>query len=144
MNKQNALSAELLKTGQESFFNSNSSKVVGELWPPLTGWSPDQPAETDFSDRSLEVIQYDCPRSLNTLPILHFNKIINDDSNSNSLITPVELAKFLGISKSSVYLLVETRKLPFYKVGGSLRFKMSDIEEYLQRVRVEPIVKEIL
>jgi len=65
---------------------------------------------------------------------------MNGDSNTNNLITPVELAEFLGVSKSSVYLLVETRKLPFYKVGGSLRFKMTDIEEYLKTVRVEPIV----
>lgn len=66
---------------------------------------------------------------------------MNGDSNTNNLITLKELAKFLGISKSTVYLMVETRKLPFFKVGGSLRFKMSDIEEYLQRVRFEPIVK---
>ena len=55
--------------------------------------------------------------------------------------TPKELAEFLGISKSSVYLLVETRKLPFYKVGGSLRFRFGDVEEYLKGVRIEPIVK---
>jgi len=66
---------------------------------------------------------------------------MNGDSTPNKLITPKELAEFLGISKSSVYLLVETRKLPFYKVGGSLRFRFGDVEEYLKGVRIEPIVK---
>ena len=65
---------------------------------------------------------------------------MNGDSTTKNLMTPKKLAEFLGISKSSVYLLVETRKLPFYKVGGSLRFKIADIEEYLKTVRVEPIV----
>ena len=54
---------------------------------------------------------------------------------------PGDVAEFLGISKSTLYLMVETRKLPFYKIGGSLRFKMSDVEEFLKKLRVEPIAK---
>jgi len=66
---------------------------------------------------------------------------MNGGLTADNLMTPKELAEFLGISKSSVYLLVETRKLPFYKVGGSLRFRFGDVEEYLKGVRIEPIVK---
>lgn len=65
---------------------------------------------------------------------------MNGDSTKSNLMKPGDLALFLGISKSTLYLLVETRKLPFYKVGGGLRFKMSDVEEYLEKARVEPIV----
>lgn len=124
-----AHSAISSKTGQKLFFNSNS-QVGSELQPLST--------RAEFSERA--VLQCDSPQSLNTLPVSHFNKLINGDSTTKNLMTPKRLAEFLGISKSSVYLLVETRKLPFYKVGGSLRFKMTDIEEYLKTVRVEPIV----
>jgi len=60
-------------------------------------------------------------------------------STTDKLITPNELAEFLQISKSSVYLLVETRKIPFYKIGGSLRFRKSDIDEYLQKSVFQPL-----
>lgn len=66
---------------------------------------------------------------------------MNNDSILNKLITPDGLADILNISKSSVYRLIEGRKLPFYKIGGSLRFKISDIEKYLGGVRVGLIVE---
>jgi len=138
-NKKNAPSAESMKTGQRLFFSSYS-EVGKELRPiPTVKCRPNQSTRTEFSKKA--VLQYKSPQSSKALPILHLNKLINGDSSANKLITPKELAEFLGISKSSVYLLVETRRLPFYKVGGNLRFKMSDVEEYLKSVRVEPIVK---
>jgi len=59
--------------------------------------------------------------------------------NVDKLITPNELAEFLQISKSSVYLLAETRKIPFCKIGGSLRFRKNDIDEYIQKSTFEPL-----
>jgi len=67
---------------------------------------------------------------------------MNIDSNVKNLITPDELSKLLNISKPSVYRLVEKRILPFYSVGGSLRFSLIDIEAYLSNVRVESIDKQ--
>lgn len=66
---------------------------------------------------------------------------MNNGSTLNKLITPDELADILNISKSSVYRLIEGRKLPFYKVGGSLRFQDDDVKKYLEGVRVGSIVK---
>jgi excisionase family DNA binding protein len=66
---------------------------------------------------------------------------MSDGSNTNKLIDPNELADLLSISRSSVYRLIDGRKLPFYKIGGGLRFKLSDINNYLELVRVEPIAK---
>jgi len=60
---------------------------------------------------------------------------------TDNLITPDELADFLKISKSSIYRLVDERKLPFCKVGGSLRFRKNDIDKYLDDVCFEPILK---
>ncbi len=55
------------------------------------------------------------------------------------LLTPDELAGLFKISKSSVRRLIDKRQIPFFKVGGSLRFDMNDILSYLQQKRIEPI-----
>jgi excisionase family DNA binding protein len=54
------------------------------------------------------------------------------------LLTPTELAGLLGISKPTIYRLVEKRTLPSYKIGGSLRFKESDVVAYLETCRITP------
>lgn len=63
------------------------------------------------------------------------------DSNSKNLITPEKLSEILSISKVSVYRLVEKREIPFFKVGGSIRFLLADIEKYLANSRIESIKK---
>lgn len=56
-----------------------------------------------------------------------------------TLLTVSEVASRLRISRVTVYRLIDGRKIPFYKVGGSLRFAESDVEAYLQGGRVESI-----
>ena len=63
----------------------------------------------------------------------------NEDVISKPFLTPGELAEFFSISKATVYSLVEKRVMPFYKIGGQLRFKRTDIEEYLEHSRINPI-----
>jgi len=58
---------------------------------------------------------------------------------TDNLITPDELSDFLKISKSSIYRLIEGRKIAFCKIGGSLRFRKSDINEYVEQSLIEPI-----
>jgi excisionase family DNA binding protein len=58
------------------------------------------------------------------------------------LISPKELSKLLKVSKPWPYIMVERGLLPYYKMGekgkrGIIRFRMSDIETYLNRCRVE-------
>ena len=55
------------------------------------------------------------------------------------LLTLVQLAELLQVSKSTVYRLVEQREIRFYKVGGCLRFDKKDILDYLERNKVEAI-----
>ncbi|MCX6153850.1 MAG: helix-turn-helix domain-containing protein [Candidatus Kapabacteria bacterium] len=62
-----------------------------------------------------------------------------NDSNSDNLITPAELANTLSVSMTTVYRLIETRKIPFCKIGGSLRFKQDDVEKYIELNRKESI-----
>lgn len=55
---------------------------------------------------------------------------------SNRLISVEEVAKYLGISKRTVYRLHEAGQLPAYRIGRLLRFKEGEIEEYLENQRV--------
>ncbi len=53
-------------------------------------------------------------------------------------LSPDQLAKLLKLSKATVYRLIEKRALPFYKIGGSLRFKQNEIMEYVEKCRIKP------
>jgi excisionase family DNA binding protein len=55
------------------------------------------------------------------------------------LLTVAEVAEILTISVPTVRHLQQQRRIPFYKVGGSLRFARSDIVAYLHKRRVQPI-----
>ncbi len=49
-----------------------------------------------------------------------------------NLITPDELIKILNLkNKRALYNLINRKKLPFLKIGGRLRFKLSDIEKWI-------------
>jgi len=62
-----------------------------------------------------------------------------NSGSADNLITPKELARLFKLSSASVYRLVDKRTLPFYKIGGNLRFSTADIEKYLSEARIEPI-----
>lgn len=55
------------------------------------------------------------------------------------LLTIPEVAKWLKISSSGVRQLQQARKLPFIKVGGSVRFFAEDIASYLRTRRIRSI-----
>ena len=49
----------------------------------------------------------------------------------DSLITVKEVAEYLKLKEQTVYLLARQKKIPSLKVGGSLRFKKSQIDGWL-------------
>jgi excisionase family DNA binding protein len=55
------------------------------------------------------------------------------------LLTLYEVAKLFKISVSGVRRLQQQRRIPFIKIGGSVRFAKSDIVSYVERGRVESI-----
>ncbi len=63
----------------------------------------------------------------------------NNKEITNQLLTPDQLASFLNISKTTIYRLIDSRKIPFYKIGGSIRFDKKDIMNYLQESKINPI-----
>lgn len=56
-----------------------------------------------------------------------------------SFLTPDDMATLFSISRKTVYRLVDRRLVPFHKIGGVLRFRKEDIEEYLNSTRIDPV-----
>ena len=49
------------------------------------------------------------------------------------LLTIDEVAKYLSLSRDTVYRLAQAGKIPAGKVGNQWRFTSSEIEEWLQK-----------
>jgi excisionase family DNA binding protein len=58
---------------------------------------------------------------------------------SSGLLTISDVAELLKLSASTVRRLQRQRKIPFIKVGGSVRFVKGDLAAYLERRRVSAI-----
>jgi excisionase family DNA binding protein len=54
-------------------------------------------------------------------------------------LSPKELKDVLGISLPTVYRLIDSRKLPAFKIGNSLRFLREDVIAYLKSQRIDRI-----
>jgi excisionase family DNA binding protein len=55
------------------------------------------------------------------------------------LLTIPEVATLMRISAPTVRRLQQQRKIPFFKVGGRVRFMRSDVVAYLEKRRVGSI-----
>ncbi len=55
-------------------------------------------------------------------------------------LSPKELSVVLDVSLTTVYRLIDARKIPVFKVGGSLRFSKSDVLAYLESHRIDHVV----
>ena len=63
-----------------------------------------------------------------------------DEEPGQQLLTVREVAELLKVSTSLVYLLIESRKLAFHRIGnrrGSIRIRRSDLERFLEQCRFE-------
>ncbi len=53
----------------------------------------------------------------------------------DTILTIPEVARYLKLSKSKVYLLVTQKKIPCIRIGRNVRIRQSDLETWLnQRV----------
>lgn len=65
-------------------------------------------------------------------------KLASGEENPKEILTLVEACNFTGLSKSSMYKLVHSRAVPYYKPNNKLvYFKRVELEEYLTRYRVK-------
>lgn len=58
---------------------------------------------------------------------------------SPRLLTVEEVALRLRVSKTTVYRLIERRRIPFFKYPGAVRIAEADVRAYLRAHRVEPV-----
>lgn len=55
----------------------------------------------------------------------------------DELLSPNEVSRLLKVSRPWPYIMVKRGLLPCFKLGKCVRFKLSDIEDYLSRCRIE-------
>jgi len=52
-----------------------------------------------------------------------------------------EVSEILGLKKSTLYRWAWAKKaLTYYKIGGKIKYKNKDIEDYIAKSRVAPII----
>ncbi len=56
----------------------------------------------------------------------------------DKLLNITELAEYLSAKEASIRSWVYKRKIPFIKVGKLVRFKIEDIDKWLQTKREDP------
>ena len=54
---------------------------------------------------------------------------------TDKLLTPTEARQMLRISKSTLYRLIRSGRLPSIRVGDTYRIRMSELEEYLAKTK---------
>lgn len=50
-----------------------------------------------------------------------------------------EISQYMGLSTHTVYLWVQLKKIPYYKIGKAVRFNLQEINEWLRAQQVRPI-----
>lgn len=58
------------------------------------------------------------------------------------LLTAVQIAEILGFEPGTVVDWAEAGKIPFFKVGGRLRFRETEVLGWLEQQREGPDVRE--
>ena len=63
---------------------------------------------------------------------------VNSAAVTNRLLTTQEVCELLKVSKAYIYWLTHQKRIPYIKMQGHLRFRQSDIDEWLmsQEVRI--------
>lgn len=67
----------------------------------------------------------------------HESKIEN--SNVSALMSLSEAANYLGICYRTIQTLVYDRKIGFIRVGRHYKFRLSDLEAFVERNYIKPI-----
>lgn len=56
--------------------------------------------------------------------------------NAKEIYTVEEASLYTGLNKHTIYRLTCSRGIPHYKVGRTLRFKRSELDEWMTRERI--------
>jgi len=61
-----------------------------------------------------------------------------DNNIKKQFLSPQELSAYLGLSLNTIYSWVNQRRIPYIKVSRLVKFKVSEIDEWMRGMRVEP------
>lgn len=50
----------------------------------------------------------------------------------DKLLTVVEIAELLNVTKTTIYNMIYANEIPFIKIGGSYRFNADEVIEYFK------------
>ncbi len=66
-------------------------------------------------------------------------------NNKDQFIQMKDLREWLGVSRSQSYALLKSNSgpLPAYRIGGSIRIKKQDVEEWLENHKYETESQEM-
>lgn len=59
---------------------------------------------------------------------------------NNEIFTISELCAFLKLAEKTAYRLVSEGKLPGFKVGGSWRFRKSEVEKWIEKQEKQNVI----
>ena len=62
---------------------------------------------------------------------------------NQTLMGPVEVAKYLGMTERTIYQWAQQGKIPAFKVGSVWRFRRSDVDKWLESYRSGPSVDTV-
>lgn len=62
--------------------------------------------------------------------------VMSTNKEQTLFLTAEEVATILGLKKSTIYALVKRGELPAYQFGKSVKFKRSDLDEYIEKSRI--------
>jgi len=57
------------------------------------------------------------------------------------LLTPDQIAEYLGVKKSTIYQWTHEGYIPYVKLGKFVRFKVSNVERWLEKRSTEGRVR---
>jgi len=57
------------------------------------------------------------------------------ESTKSEILTVEEVANYLKVTERSIYSLLARQEIPAFKVGGSWRFRIDEIEDWTRRPR---------
>jgi len=56
----------------------------------------------------------------------------------DDLLSVDDVAERLLVSRAAIYRLIAHRRLPFYRLPGGIRFKVAEVDAFLESRRTEP------
>lgn len=61
----------------------------------------------------------------------------SDLPSDETLMTTVEVMRFLNLSRTKVWMMIQNEGLPAFKFGGDYRFRKSELVAWMEKYRFE-------